>query len=789
VVRGKGFELLDDLGQATVAYERAIQLEPRNAEAYLGQARVAFAVDDPARALAAIDKALEVQPASAAAWEMLGEMRYRAEDRHGAETAFARVLDLNPGSWTACCKRAVVRLDLGDVAGAEEDLRCMDRLNRDFAGGKLVRGRLALAAGALEEAALHFDLYVNQAPGDPQGHFLAASVLTALGRNEAARATLERYFAVAPKRVDAILPAARLLLRTGDADGAEALLKGLGSTPEERAAVDAVMVDVLAQQGRYDEAASLVRAMPADGADETQRQRALARLAARRGDWAETAALAAALAESDAASVDDRLLLVTALVRLGRNDDALAAAEALAQRAGDNPSAQYALGVARLAADGAQPARQAWQEALRIDPSFERAAVALARLDTATGDADAARRILEDLGAAGGDGTRAALELADVDLRQGEPQQAVARLRGAVEADPEALAPRLRLARALAASGDIRAALDALPPAADGEPQPALLRLRGLLELQTGQVEDAVATLERLLSVVPEDGAARYRLAQGYARLGRFDLLTQTLARALEEAPDSPLVQPTLDVAMQAMPNAEVRDRLLAALHRAAPAQPALQYLAAVIAHRGGDPAVALKHMRAARDGAPDSPAVTAGLLSLLLEQGAAHEARRLAEQWFSTHPDDVRTRLIYATGLLRSGHRERAVDQYQAVLSVAADTPEALNNLAALTSEDAPREALGMARRAVELAPDEPAYADTLGEILLRLGRTDEARAVLADAYERFPGNATIVYRYAVALSETGALQQARLLLLEVVGRVFPEQADAKSLLEKLGG
>jgi putative PEP-CTERM system TPR-repeat lipoprotein len=787
VVRGKGFELIDDIGGATLAYERALSLDPSNVGAYLGQARIGFAMDDPERGRAAIDQALAVDSNSVPALEMLGEVLYRDGDRAAAEAAFSKVLDRNPSAWTACYKRAVMRLDRGDLPGAEEDLRCMDRLNRDFAGGKLVRGRLSLARGELPEAALHLELYANAFPADLQGHYLAALAMTALGRREAANAFLERYLAVAPKSVDALLPAARLLLDNGEAERAEALLTGLGDSPEERAAVDVQMVQVLAQQGRLDQAWALAQANRSRDPNNPALQRTLVRLAARRGDWTQTAALSAELTQSDAASSVDRLLLVNALIRQQRNDEALAVAEDLVQRAGDDARAQYALGAALLAAGKTQRAKQAWGEALRIDPQQQRAAIALARLDTAVGDTDAARQVLSELDAAGPGNAQAVLELADMDLADGDPVQAAARLRNAVEANPDDAALRLRLARVLATNGQPQTALATLPTLADGAPQPALLRMRALLEMQTEQVENAAASLERLLELAPEDVTSRYRLVQAYALLGRYDALSPELVRALEEAPSSPLVQPTLALVMNAVPNAEVRDRLQAALQDAVPDQPAVQYQAALSARRDGDATTALRHMRAAKRAAPDWAPATAGLLGLLLETGANQQADSIAKDWFAAHPDDVLIRLSYAGSLLQAGRTSSAIEQYRAILSAAPETPEALNNLAVLTSETAPSEALALSRKAVEMVPDEPSYADTLGNLLLQLGRVDEARSMLADARKRFPNNPSIGYRYAAALAAAGARQEARRLLLELEGRAFPERTAASSLLEQL--
>jgi tetratricopeptide (TPR) repeat protein len=62
--------------------------------------------------------------------------------------------------------------------------------------------------------------------------------------------------------------------------------------------------------------------------------------------------------------------------------------------------------------------------------------------------------------------------------------------------------------------------------------------------------------------------------------------------------------------------------------------------------------------------------------------------------------------------------------------------------NLCVITADDRWNEAAGFCRRASELRPDEPKYAYTLAFYLYRNGETEEARQVLAELVQRFPGH-----------------------------------------------
>jgi predicted Zn-dependent protease len=94
---------------------------------------------------------------------------------------------------------------------------------------------------------------------------------------------------------------------------------------------------------------------------------------------------------------------------------------------------------------------------------------------------------------------------------------------------------------------------------------------------------------------------------------------------------------------------------------------------------------------------------------------------------------------------------------EYEAILKMAPNSPAALNNLAWQCSQAGDARALPLARRAHELAPGNPAIADTLGVLLVAANQAGEGLPLLRQAAAAAPQSAEIAYHLADALRRSG--------------------------------
>src|SRR5205823_14232476 len=93
------------------------------------------------------------------------------------------------------------------------------------------------------------------------------------------------------------------------------------------------------------------------------------------------------------------------------------------------------------------------------------------------------------------------------------------------------------------------------------------------------------------------------------------------------------------------------------------------------------------------------------------------------------------------------------------------------------------------LARKAHELAPAEPSVQDTLGWVLYRLGKYQEAAELLEQSASKSPDKSEIQFHLGMAKYMMGRLDEARAALEKAVSVSgdFPGKDEAKSRLALL--
>src|SRR5262249_20830476 len=143
------------------------------------------------------------------------------------------------------------------------------------------------------------------------------------------------------------------------------------------------------------------------------------------------------------------------------------------------------------------------------------------------------------------------------------------------------------------------------------------------------------------------------------------------------------------------------------------------------------------------------------------------------------------------ATIQLQRKNFAAARDAYEKLLTVAPNSPLALNNLAGLYSESLGEldKAYDLAKKANEAAPNEPHLADTLGWILFKKGDFGNALQLLQESASKMPDSPEIQFHAGMAHYMLGEEEPARIALQKAADASadFPGKDEARQRLALL--
>jgi len=779
---------LGDPRAAGLAFAQALERRPGLTRALLGQARLALDQDGPESAAALIEQALDADPNSAQALELRGDVE-RARNRFdAADAAYTQALNVSRNPALIFYKRALARTDRGAFDEAAADIAVVEQAYPRFAGLHYARGYLLFKQGKPDEAFLELVQFLRAAPDNQRAIYYAGVTALQSGQLQQAEEYLARFHSAFP---DLAMGAKALgMARIGreDFEGADAVLAPFAKAKDPDPDLLRAYSRALAGLGRQAEAAQAL-----ERAAQLQPDAALPRIEMAQSllgsGQAEAAVTELRMAlQLEPTNRTGRLLLVRALIAANQAQAAVTEAEALVGAEPDDANAQNALAVALLAAKQDGRARAALARALELKPGLADAAFNLARLELMAKRPDAARKLYEQVLAEDPGNTRAVAALTQLDVWTGDRVGALERLEAALRVNPDDLVLRTNLVKGYLQSEDGDKALRVVRDAPrDQASDPRLLLLRGKAELMLNRWLDAVATFDELVRIQPESAGTQLLLSTALAGAGNRTGMEEHLLEGVRIDKDDPLVPSAVERVIRALPAADAKVALVEKLAGVMGDHPQAALARAQVAVEQGDHNKAIEVLGAQHKLNPKDRLIFDRLFQAQVAANRSGQAAATAEAWVKKHPDDDDVRARLAEVYLRQGDADAAIAAYRAILKRTPDNASALNNLAIALQGREPAQALVHAERAHAIQPDDPQIADTLGHLLLTQGNATRAESLLAAAYAAIPGNATVGFHYASALAAVGKGAEARRVLLEIAQKSFPEQEEARALLERL--
>jgi tetratricopeptide (TPR) repeat protein len=365
------------------------------------------------------------------------------------------------------------------------------------------------------------------------------------------------------------------------------------------------------------------------------------------------------------------------------------------------------------------------------------------------------------------------------DRRTSEALPLLARARNSFAAEPGPLLDIVDLYRVIGAA-DARlksqtqaAALEVLAQVRALKPEDPGVSLR-LADryVQLGQADQSEAVLRELQERAPRNPAALSRLAELYLRSGRIPEASRQLEALRKIDPANPVTYYFLGVvALQEKEFERARNHFERAVLLNPALEPAQTDLAvALLSLQRPEDAVAV--LDRARKEVPPSfrlEYLSGVARSQLKRFDQALEAYSAAEKLGATNqPPLIDHRFYFQVGALleRKGDEAKSIEYLEKSLELKPDFDEALNHLGYLWAEkgkNLPR-ARAMIEQALQAEPENPAYMDSMGWVLFRLGRFTEALEWLTKARQRLTEpDATVLDHLGDAAAASGRWDLAR--------------------------
>ena len=176
-------------------------------------------------------------------------------------------------------------------------------------------------------------------------------------------------------------------------------------------------------------------------------------------------------------------------------------------------------------------------------------------------------------------------------------------------------------------------------------------------------------------------------------------------------------------------------------------------------------------------------------LADIMNAQGKLPDAIKLLNNALEKNPKNGAIHFKLATAYQQQNDNKQAEEHYKAILAEQPDNVLALNNLAFLYSQKNDPQAIELAKKAYDKAPESAAILDTYGYILIKQGQPKEGLTILEKAASLAPKVNDIQFHLAEAYSANDNKPKAIEILESIVKaeQDFSEKKAAVSLLDTL--
>jgi len=771
MVRGEALLGLGRLEEAEMLFRQVLAVATDSIEARLGIARIAILSGAYEQAESMLDQTEALAPQEAAVFMLKGELAMRRNDATAAEVSYMQATRLAEFNIAAEFGRIRALLALNRMADVAVALKRVEERSPGNPMTRYFRALIALSEDNQELARTNLLEVLKVLPGHAESQFLMGHITYNQGQMEQSRDYLRAFLGQNSEHAEALQLLATVQIRLNQIDQAIANINKAMEKKGEDPTLLALLASANIAAGRVNAGVELledaIELDPENPTIATQLATAYLNL----GSIDRAVSVLEKTISLSPMFVSARELLVTIHIRNSNFDAAIQTGEGLVSLQPDSASGSNLLGTAYMGVGKMELARTQFEGSIALDPAYIPALYNLARLEVTADNLEAAevnyRRIL----AIDPNHVQTLLELARLESRKGEVDNMIGFIQQARIADPNTIRPRLILGRYYASTGDSAKLLEIATESAKVAPgNPDIQLLLGQALRLNGRPDEALLTLNTLNEKLAGTPAIMYELAQIHLQLGNNDAARGHLSEVLRLIPNHPAALGTsIELAIREN-DQELARKYASELQSQQPDSPQAFSLMGdtYVSERKYQEAIAAYEQAY---NATRSFVLTAKLSQTYELSGDREKAIRLMELWRDENPADSRADLVLAGIYMRAENNAAAVEHYEKVLTRQPDNSVALNNLSWLYVDIDLTRAHELAEKANRIKPNDAGVMDTLGWILARQGKNEQAIPLLRRALSLSPESGDIRYHLAYALAAAGDRDLAQDELARALG------------------
>lgn len=798
-LRGQAYIGLHQKRLADQAFDKSIESNKVNQNAYLGKAQVALSQNKLGKATELVDKALSFYTPSANAWLLRAAVMEKMGRIKQADDAIAQALTIEPDNMLARLNRATSAINNAAYDVAQQDIDFILTTIPNEPRARYLKALIKASLGNKEDSEqlmAEVITTLNAVPDNvmettPGYYYLAGVTNFDHGNlNDAAR-YLSAYLKAMPNHYPTARMLASILIEQEDYLKAIQLLNRI-SLEEENNPNTLTLLGIAYQRLRNFEKSEyffrqVISLVPNSSLPITD----MAKTKILQGKFNEAISSLQATKEDAINRTEIELLLVESYQRSNQLDKAKEIIDSLVKAYPTNVNLHLRLASLVGLQGDISAAKKRFEHVLTIDSENLDAQIHLARIKLAKGDVTETIKTIDLLIDKGEQLDRLYTEKANIYLMQSQPSEALRWFNKAYLANNTDFETLKSIVSIYIENNESAPAIDLVDDYIDRNTNSfAAYDLIGDLFLNDNNNSKAIAAYQQAIKLaVNNKGDAFIKLGKIFLQLGQTLESKRMFNKAI--AWNDEFVTPYVELAQIAVNEKNYTDlkNYLRSIEKLSPKTMLAEVLLADYYVRTREMAKAQTLLTKVMSTAPNRRALLT-LTHALNETAQFDEAKKQLSAWLIANPNDLLVELAFAQTLVKNNESEPAIRVYNALVQKYPNNSLILNNFASLLTHTGQFDkAIRYAEQAIEGAPRNIHYLDTLAWAYYQSANLDKALATYRDALVIDFSNPMIKYHLALTLEKLGQKSQAIKHLSEILAsnHTFSQTEQVKLKLKEL--